>query len=49
VDAAVAYVHPVLHDAVGYRRAALDDPPPHKGYVVTGAAAGNARPRALKN
>jgi hypothetical protein len=25
-----------------YRRAALDDPPAHKDYVVTGAASGNA-------
>jgi hypothetical protein len=30
VDVAVADVHPV-HDAIPYRRAALDDPPAHDG------------------
>jgi hypothetical protein len=41
VNAAVAHVHPV-HDRIAYRRAALDDPPAHGSYVVTGAANGNA-------
>jgi hypothetical protein len=45
VDAAVAHVQ-AIDDGVAYRR---NDPPTHKGYVVTGAAAGNARPRVLKN
>ena len=42
VHAAIAYFHPVLHDAVRYRRAAPDHPPAHKDYVVTGV--GTARP-----
>jgi hypothetical protein len=41
VDAAIADVHPV-HNAIPHRRAALDDPPAHSGYAVTGAAAGTA-------
>ena len=41
VHAAIANVHPV-HDRVAYRRAALDDPPAHNSYMVTGSAVGNA-------
>src|SRR6478672_10381194 len=36
VDAAIADVHPV-HDAIPYGRAALDNPPAHSAYVVTGS------------
>jgi hypothetical protein len=42
MDAAIADVHPV-HDAVPYRRSALDDPPAHGSYVVTCAANDNAK------
>jgi hypothetical protein len=40
VDALIADVHPV-DDAIPYRRTALDDPPAHSSFVVTGAAGGN--------
>jgi hypothetical protein len=40
VQAAIADVHPV-YNAIPYRRAALDDPPAHRSYVVTAAAVGN--------
>jgi len=38
VYAAIAHVHPV-HDAIAYRRAALDDLPAHIVYVVTAPSA----------
>ena len=41
MNAAIANVHPV-HDGVPYRRAALDDPPAHNSYMVTGSVVGNA-------
>ena len=40
VNAAVAHVQ-AIDDGVAYRRAALDDPPTHTAYVMTGAAVGN--------
>jgi hypothetical protein len=43
VDAAIANVQPV-HDAISYRRVALDDPSTHHGQMVTECTAGNARP-----
>jgi hypothetical protein len=41
VYAAVTDIHPA-HDAIPYRRAALDNPPAYGSYVVTGGAVGNA-------
>jgi hypothetical protein len=38
----------LIDDAIPYRRAALDDPPAHGGYVVTGAANGNHHKAAIQ-